>query len=58
MVPTKLLDIPKGHLTVVIGVSGSGKASLILEILIPSQTTAVNGHPEHILRMEATDIRQ
>ena len=54
------VDIPKGRLTVVTGVSGSGKTTLILESLVPGLTAAVNGRklPEHVLDVEAADIRQ
>lgn len=43
-------DIPKGRLTVVTGVSGSGKTRLILESLIPALKSMINGTklPSHI----------
>ncbi len=37
------VDIPKGRLTVVTGVSDSGKTTLILESLVPGLTAAVGG---------------
>ena len=43
------VDIPKGRLTVVTGVSGSGKTTMVLESLIPGLEAALNGEtlPEH-----------
>ena len=54
------VDIPKGRLSVVTGVSGSGKTTMILESLVPGLTAAVNGKklPEHVLDVETADIRQ
>ncbi|MFQ7238280.1 MAG: hypothetical protein ACLRP8_04365 [Roseburia intestinalis] len=37
------VDIPKGRLTVVTGVSGSGKTTMVLESLIPGLEAALNG---------------
>ncbi len=50
--------IPKGRLTVVTGVSGSGKTTMILESLIPALQSAINGEklPEHIKSVEAEGI--
>ena len=44
------VDIPKGRLTVVTGVSGSGKTTMVLESLIPGLEAALNGEtlPEHV----------
>ena len=52
--------IPKGRLTVVTGVSGSGKTTMILESLIPALEAAVAGKilPEHVYSIEADGIRQ
>ena len=56
------LDVafPKGRLTVVTGVSGSGKTTMILESLIPGLKAHVNGGklPSHVLNIEAEGIRQ
>ena len=37
------VDIPKGRLTVVTGVSGSGKTTVVLESLIPGLEAMING---------------
>ena len=44
------VDIPKGRLTVVTGVSGSGKTTMVLESLVPGLEAAINGKklPEHV----------
>ena len=44
------VDIPKGRLTVVTGVSGSGKTTMVLESLIPGLECAINGEhlPKHV----------
>ena len=39
------VDIPKGRLTVVTGVSGSGKTTMVLESLVPALDAAINGRP-------------
>ena len=56
------LDVafPKGRLTVVAGVSGSGKTTMILESLIPGLKAHINGGklPSHVLNIEAEGIRQ
>ncbi|MBR1382967.1 MAG: ATP-binding cassette domain-containing protein [Ruminococcus sp.] len=50
--------LPKGRLTVVTGVSGSGKTTMILESLIPAVTAAVQGKtlPSHVKDVSAEDI--
>ncbi len=50
--------IPKGRLTVVTGVSGSGKTTMILESLIPALQSAIDGGtlPEHIKSVAAEGI--
>ena len=49
------VDIPKGRLTVVTGVSGSGKTTMVLESLIPGLEAALNGEtlPEHVKNVSA-----
>ncbi|MBR6206338.1 MAG: excinuclease ABC subunit UvrA [Oscillospiraceae bacterium] len=57
----KALDvrIPKGKLTVVTGVSGSGKTTMVLESLVPGLAALTAGEklPEHVAEMEAEGIR-
>lgn len=52
------VDIPKGRLTVVTGVSGSGKTTMVLESLIPGLEAALNGEtlPEHVKNVSAEGI--
>ncbi len=52
------VDIPKGRLTVVTGVSGSGKTTMILESLVPAIQTKINNEklPEHIKEIVAEGI--
>ena len=54
------VEIPKGRLTVVTGVSGSGKTTMVLESLIPALQAKISGHdlPTHVKSMEADGIRQ
>lgn len=54
------VDIPKGKLTVVTGVSGSGKTTMVLESLIPGlEALSVGGKlPEHVRAIEAEGITQ
>ncbi len=51
-------DIPKGRLTVVTGVSGSGKTTMVLESLVPGlqAVTAGTKLPEHVKRISAEGI--
>ena len=51
-------DIPKGRLTVVTGVSGSGKTTMILESLVPALEAAISGSalPAHIRAIKAEGI--
>ncbi len=54
------VEIPKGRLTVVTGVSGSGKTTMVLESLVPA-LAAKNGAgkmPEHVVSVAADGIRQ
>ena len=52
------IDIPKGRLTVVTGVSGSGKTTMVLESLVPALAAAIDGKalPEHIHAVNAEGI--
>ena len=52
------VDIPKGRLAVVTGVSGSGKTTMVLESLIPGLEAALNGEtlPEHVKNVSAEGI--
>ncbi|MBR3168049.1 MAG: excinuclease ABC subunit UvrA [Erysipelotrichaceae bacterium] len=51
--------IPKNKLTVVTGVSGSGKTTMVLESLVPALDAVCNGKvlPEHVRKIEAEGIR-
>lgn len=50
--------IPRGKLTVVTGVSGSGKTTMVLESLVPALDAAINGRrlPAHVLALDAPGI--
>lgn len=52
------VDIPKGRLTVVTGVSGSGKTTMVLESLIPGLQAQLNGEhlPKHVKDLSAEGI--
>ena len=52
------VDIPKGRLTVVTGVSGSGKTTMVLESLIPALQAKISGSalPAHIRAVDADGI--
>ena len=56
----KALDvkIPKGRMTVVTGVSGSGKTTMVLESLVPGLAAATAGEklPDHVIKVEAGGI--
>ena len=54
------VSIPKGKLSVVTGVSGSGKTTMILESLIPALEAEIGGKklPPHVRSVEAEGIRQ
>lgn len=52
------VNIPKGYLTVVTGVSGSGKTTMVLESLVPALKAKIGGKnlPPHILKIDADGI--
>ncbi|MBR1919254.1 MAG: excinuclease ABC subunit UvrA [Spirochaetales bacterium] len=52
------VDIPKGRLTVVTGVSGSGKTTMVLESLVPALQSRCEGRelPAHVHLIEADGI--
>ena len=51
-------DIPKGRLTVVTGVSGSGKTTMVLESLVPALAAKADGTalPAHVREIRADGI--
>ena len=51
-------DVPRGRLTVVTGVSGSGKTTMVLESLIPALEAKISGGPlpSHIRAIDAEGI--
>ena len=53
------VDIPKNRLTVITGVSGSGKTTMILESLVPALDAVCSGKrmPAHVKRIEAGEIK-
>lgn len=54
------VEIPKGKLTVITGVSGSGKTTMVLESLVPALEKFINGEklPEHVKEIKAEKIKQ
>lgn len=50
--------IPRGRMSVVTGVSGSGKTTMVLESLVPALRAAINHRdlPEHVDRIEGSGI--
>ena len=52
------IDLPKGRLTVVTGVSGSGKTTMVLESLVPALEAHIGGRvlPAHIRAVAAEGI--
>ncbi|MCD8023663.1 MAG: excinuclease ABC subunit UvrA, partial [Lachnospiraceae bacterium] len=51
--------IPKGRLTAVTGVSGSGKTTMVLESLVPGLQALIDGkkYPDNVSSLEAHGIR-
>ena len=54
------VDIPRGRLVAVTGVSGSGKTTMVLESLIPALKAQAAGKrlPEHVRELEAEGIHR
>ena len=52
------VSFPKGRLTAVTGVSGSGKTTMVLESLVPGVSAWADGRklPEHVLAVDAPGI--
>ena len=54
------VSFPKGRLSVVTGVSGSGKTTMILESLVPGLAAKIEGRalPAHVRSIDAPGIKQ
>ncbi len=54
------VEIPKGRLTVVTGVSGSGKTTMVLESLVPALDAKLKGEafPSHVRAIDAEGIER
>ncbi len=54
------VHFPRGRLTAVTGVSGSGKTTVVLESLIPGLQAAIAGArlPQHVVDVDAGDLRR
>lgn len=54
------VEIPKGRLTAVTGVSGSGKTTMVLESLVPALQTAAAGEPlpAHVAAVESSGVER
>ena len=53
------IKVPKGRLTIVTGVSGSGKTTMVLESLVPALQAAIDEKPlpEHVVSVNAPGIK-
>ncbi len=51
-------DVPLGRLSVVTGVSGSGKTTFVLEGLVPALAASIEGRPlpDHVRTIDAPDV--
>jgi excinuclease ABC subunit A len=54
------VKIPRGRMTVVTGVSGSGKTTMVLDSLIPALEASIEDSklPDHVLSIKAEGIRK
>ena len=54
------VEIPKGRLTVVTGISGSGKTTMVLESLVPALDAKLKGEalPSHVCAINAEGIER
>ena len=54
------LEIPMGRMTVVTGVSGSGKTTMVLESLVPALQASIAGAPlpGHVASLDAPGVRR
>lgn len=54
------VNLPKGRLIAVTGVSGSGKTTMVLESLVPALEASIRGDklPKHVKAVRADGIRQ
>ena len=54
------LEVPMGRMTVVTGVSGSGKTTMVLESLVPALQARIAGSPlpGHVLSLDADGVRR
>ena len=54
------VDFPKGRLSVITGVSGSGKTTMVLESLVPALEAAISNTalPAHVKALQADGIHQ
>lgn len=54
------VGIPRGCMTVVTGVSGSGKTTMVLESLVPALEVAISGRPlpDHVISIDADWVQR